>query len=116
MAVNKAKNHYLGKEGCARLNCAQAVVSAFQEHYNLSPDLVQEFEGYGRGKAPQGLCGAYYAARHILEQDNKPAQLSELKNYFLEQAGALECQTIRHDKKLSCVGCVEKSAEFLARK
>lgn len=115
MPVNNAKNHYLGKEGLVKLNCAQAIISTFQDKFNLKQDLVGVFEANGRGKAPGGLCGAYYAAQYILKQQDAREQLSALEEYFRGQAGALECQEIRRAKQLSCVGCVEKSAEFLAR-
>jgi hypothetical protein len=56
MPIEKAKKHFLGKEGHERLDCAQAI---------------------------------------------------------LNLAGSLKCDEIRKLKKLSCLGCVEKAAEFL---
>jgi hypothetical protein len=47
------------------------------------------------------------------QQDKE--KIAELEEYFLEHAGALECSNIRGLKKLSCVGCVEKSSEFLEK-
>ncbi len=102
MPIKKARNHYLGKEDCPRLNCAQSVLAGF----GVTEDVIAEFALYGGGKAPEGWCGAAYAAAHILK--NKQA----VQDYFLEQAGAITCNEIRKLRKLSCIGCVEKAAEF----
>lgn len=96
------------------MNCAQSVVSAFKEKFSLEDDLVDSFKAYGGGRAPAGLCGAFYAVKSIMEKLDKE-KISELEQYFLEHAGALECSNIKSLRKLSCVGCVEKSSEFLEK-
>lgn len=113
MSVIKAKNNYIGN-GCKRMNCAQSVISAFQEKYKIEEDLVEAFQKFGGGNAPEGLCGAYYAVKYILSTFDKD-KVADLEKYFLESAGALECRNIREKRKLSCVGCVEKSSEFLEK-
>ncbi len=114
MSVVKAKNNYTGQGGCRRMNCAQAVMSAFSEDFNIDESMVEAFKNYGGGRAPDGLCGAYYAVRYILGK-TEPDRLEELEKHFLEHAGALECRNIKGLKRLSCVGCVEKSSEFLEK-
>ena len=114
MSAIKAKNNYTGQGGCQRMNCAQAVISAFKEDFNIGEDMVDTFGSYGGGRAPEGLCGAYYAVKSILSKQD-PSKLEELEKHFLEHAGALECSNIKGLKKLSCVGCVEKSSEFLEK-
>jgi hypothetical protein len=59
MPVNTAKNHYLGKEGCKRMNCAQSVINAFKEKFDLKKETIELFKVYGAGRAPEGLCGAF---------------------------------------------------------
>ena len=113
MPVNKAKNNYLGK-GTPRLNCAQAVIKAFEERFGLDEATFRKFAAYGGGNAPEGLCGAYCAARHLIEL-KAPDRLQEFESFFTEQAGSLKCSEIRKGRKLSCLGCVEKAAEFTAR-
>lgn len=112
MPINKARNHYLGKEGLKRLNCAQSVISAFKEKYEIDDDTIDLFKGYGGGNAPEGVCGAFYAGMFALEKQ-APEKIEEFKKYFIENAGSLSCREIRTNKKLSCVGCVEKSSEYL---
>ncbi len=114
MSVTQARNNYTGQGGTQRMNCAQAVLSAFKEDFNIGEELVEAFKSYGGGRAPNGLCGAYYAVKYILDRQD-PAKIEELEKHFLEHAGALECSNIKGLKKLSCVGCVEKSSEFLEK-
>lgn len=115
MSANTAVNHYMGKEGYRRLNCAQSVIYAFKEKFGISPDIIESFVAFGGGRAPDGLCGAFFAARYILEKHAAGGEPSELDEYFAEQAGALKCREIRMCRMLSCIGCVEKSAEFLEK-
>lgn len=114
MSIIKARNNYTGQGGCTRLNCAQAVLCAFKEKFNIEGDLVEAFKAYGGGRAPGGVCGAYYAAKCIIDRCDKEKE-DELKQYFLEHAGALECSSIKGLRKLSCVGCVEKGSEFIEK-
>ena len=114
MSVIQAKNNYTGLGGCQRMNCAQSVMSAFKKEFDIGDDLIAGFGNYGGGRAPGGLCGAYYAVRFILSRKD-PEKLEELEKHFLQYAGALECSSIKGLKKLSCVGCVEKSSEFLEK-
>lgn len=113
MLVEKARDHFLGKNGCRRLNCAQAVVATFKDKFRLPEHMIDEYASFGVGKAPQGECGAFYAARSILEAIN-PEKFRQHEERLIAQLGSLTCRDIRSSRKLSCVGCVEKAAEFLA--
>ena len=108
MPIDKAKKHFLGKDGHERLNCAEALLKAFSE---LSPS-DQKALCQGGGRSPNGECGAICAAKHILKKHH-PEKITALENDFKEAAGSLQCQEIRKLRKLSCLGCVEKAAELL---
>jgi hypothetical protein len=112
MSIEKAKEHYQGVSGKERLNCGQAVLKAFQEKFSVSDELIAEFKAYGAGKAPEGYCGAFYAAKVILEK-NFPGKLGDLENAFASEAGSTKCKKIRELRKLSCLGCIEKAAQAL---
>jgi hypothetical protein len=113
MSKEKAKAHFLGQSGYKKLNCGLAVIVAFKEKFTLRDELVSEFAGYGGGKAPQGLCGAFYAAQVILGK--QPDILKECEAIFLTLAGSTKCKDIRASRKLTCLGCVEKTAQCLEK-
>ncbi|MFA5062974.1 MAG: C-GCAxxG-C-C family protein [Candidatus Omnitrophota bacterium] len=111
MLIEKARNNFLGKSG-ARYNCAQSVIKACSDLFGVAPDLLKIHAGSGGGNAPDGYCGALYAALYILNIKNNDKS-EECKDYFLKYAGALTCKEIKSGRKVSCVVCVEKAAEFL---
>jgi hypothetical protein len=108
---HKAKEYFLGENG-TRLNCAQAVLQAYCDTSRCSHKFLENHGDCGSGKAPGGYCGAFYAALNILELTGQDKR-KECEDFFIGQAGALACKEIRRLKKLSCLGCVEKAAEFL---
>lgn len=114
MSVKKALSNFLGQNNCIRMNCAQSVIHAFKDSFNINDETVEKFKDFGGGKAPGEVCGAFYAVKYIMEQYNLK-DYEAFEKYFVEQAGAIKCRDIRKAKKLSCVGCVEKSAEFLEK-
>lgn len=108
MTREKAKENYLRQ----RLNCAQAIVEAFKERFQLTDRELEKYLNYGGGGGPSGLCGAYAAAKDLLEKYH-PERLPEFEKHFFDSAKSLKCGEIRKLRKLSCVGCVEKAAEFI---
>lgn len=112
MSVEKAKAHYTAREGHKKLNCGQAVIAAFSQKHALSPEVVEIFASYGAGRAPEGECGALYAAKYILQKAHK-AKITDCQKAFIAAAGSTKCKEIRKLNKLPCIGCVEKAAEFL---
>ncbi|MDD5583665.1 MAG: hypothetical protein PHV55_01230 [Candidatus Omnitrophica bacterium] len=113
MSKEKAKVLFLGTQGHKKLNCGQAIIGAFKEKFNVSDATLCEFAKYGGGKAPEGLCGALYAAQVILGKH--PDKMKECEVVFLTFAGSAKCKDIRALKKLTCSGCVEKVAQCLEK-
>ena len=62
--------------------------------------------------APEGYCGAFYAAKCILDK-HFPHRSAEGLEQLRSAAGSLKCREIKALKKLPCVGCVEKAAEVV---
>ena len=112
MSKEKAKAHFLGQYGHKKLNCGQTIVHAFKDKFSLSDELIPQFEGFGGGKAPEGHCGAFYAAKVILE-NRHPDKLKDCESSLLTHAGSTKCKNIRSSRKLTCIGCIEKVAESL---
>jgi hypothetical protein len=110
MAGKTAKENYIKK----RMNCAMSVADALKEKCSLSEEDIKEHLSHGGGNAPEGWCGAPYAAKRILEKTGRADKIKELEAEFMDAAGALECDAIRKGRKLSCIGCIEKAADFIA--
>ena len=107
-----AQAYFLGKKGPRRLNCAQSVAETFQESFPLEEKTAALLSTCGGGMAPGGYCGAFYAAKCILEQ-HFPHRSEEGMERLRSAAGSLQCREIKALKKLPCVGCVEKAAEVV---
>ncbi|OGC22136.1 hypothetical protein A2291_01400 [candidate division WOR-1 bacterium RIFOXYB2_FULL_42_35] len=114
MHHQKAKNIFLGRDGEIRGNCAEAVLRAFKDTMGVEENLLALAKGHGGGRAPEGYCGAYYVAKLLIEKYCCLEKTQEFEQYFKELASSLKCNEIRQARKLSCVGCVEKAAEFIA--
>ncbi len=113
MFVQKAHNYFLGKEGYQKLNCCQAVLSAFNVQGRIPIKEIYDAKSHGGGKAPEGRCGALHAAHLILKE--RPEKIKECEAALSLEAGAITCKEIRHLRKLSCVGCVETVALCLQK-
>ncbi len=96
--------------GKDKLNCAQAILKAFQPAFGTSDAEIEAFKTAGLGKAPDGVCGALYAAKHLL---GNPELAGKLDTAFERQAGAVQCKKIRKLKKLVCRDCVALAARLL---
>lgn len=112
MSKTKATELYLGLNGNKKHNCAQAVIAGFKSEFSLNDELVAAFAAHGGGKAPEGCCGALFAALHIFQSEDT-CEIEKLTESFISAAGSTKCKEIRSTKKLSCLGCVEKAAEIL---
>ena len=99
MEVAKALDHFRNKQG-HNYNCAQAIAAAF----DADP---AGFSTHGSGRAPEGWCGAAYAAANLIQDPEK------VKAAFLQAAGSVACRDIRRSRALSCAACVETSARLV---
>lgn len=91
------------------MNCAEAVAGAWQKVSGKNLEVTENLSKCGSGRAPQGLCGAVYAAQLVSDADKK----AELTHRFADAAGSLVCGEIRSMRKLSCAACVELAASLL---
>lgn len=107
-----AKAYFLGKKGPRRLNCAQSVAETFREKYPLAEKKATILFACGGGMAPEGYCGAFYAAKCLLDH-HFPYLAQESMAQLHAAAGSLKCREIKALRKLPCLGCVEKAAEVV---
>lgn len=104
---NTATEYYKSRQG----NCAQSIAVAWA--VKSSEDLIikEQFVQYGSGKAPEGMCGALYAACS-LAGDNYEVVKDEFATF---SAGHISCKDIRKAKQLPCIKCVEVAAKLLEK-
>jgi hypothetical protein len=107
MPVERAMTAYK-KE---RLNCAQSVLRAFQQHRSISEEEIVQARHHGGGRAENGVCGALHAA---LKLTGDPSLRDHLRSTFVARAGAETCREIRSAARLPCVDCVRLAASLLA--
>ena len=94
-----------------RLNCAQSVLHAWREVFGDTTITIPGLKPVGAGRAPEGLCGAIYAACLLA-----PDRAEGLKAAFAARVGSLYCKEIRAARKHCCADCVAEAAELLAGK
>lgn len=83
-------------------NCAQSVAMGAAR-----PELAEALRTCGGGRAPDGLCGALYAALQLTPPDRHEA----VRQAFARQAGALKCREIKGAAAPTpCARCVQIAA------
>ena len=89
-------------------NCAQAVAAGCGADENL----VKELSCCGGGKAPEGRCGALYAALEMTPAEKHEA----LKAEFVSVAKAEDCRSIKAQiPPTPCAECVRIAAELVEK-
>ncbi|MBN2482798.1 MAG: C-GCAxxG-C-C family protein [Candidatus Omnitrophica bacterium] len=96
--------------GWHRFNCAQSVAKYFQEKFGLSEDLIGSYKDKGKGAAPEGMCGSFFAACALLKD---PEDIAYLEKKFTEAASSTKCKEIRTLKKVTCKETVDLAADTL---
>ncbi len=107
MSKKSAKDYFRGVE---KYNCAQAVVKAFQEEFNIPEEVVESYASKGAGQAEGNLCGSLYAAEKLLKD---PEKIVHLEKLFAGEAGSIKCKEIRKLRRLSCKGTVELAERII---
>lgn len=87
-------------------NCAQSVAAGLG-HEELVPVLA----GAGGGRAPEGICGALYAALLTTPE----AEHEEIRREFAARAGSVLCRELKTVYKFPCVECVRLAAGLAER-
>ncbi len=93
--------------GKQRNNCAQAVLRAYADVAGVGPCCIERFSQFGSGRAPEGQCGALFAAKAMLHD---PAARRAVEDSFLRAAGSTACREIRREGRITCKQCVQTAA------
>lgn len=103
----KEKALYSFRQPPLSLNCAQAIAHGFGRE-----DLASQLQTCGGGKAPDGLCGALYAAMIIAGEPTA----AEIADAFEKELGYRTCFSLKREGKVSCPKCVACAADLLSAK
>jgi hypothetical protein len=89
--------------GKHRYNCAQAILKAYAPKIGLGDSCLEKHSRLGNGLAPEGECGALFAAKSILQD---PAAKKKTEEEFVRAAGSAKCREIRKIRIFTCNQCV----------
>lgn len=89
-----------------RYNCAQSVAAGAGRE-----DLIPAMAAMGGGRAPEGICGALYAALQLLPEEKQAAAMAEFQN----TAGSMLCREIKSGTVFSCAECVALAEQLLKK-
>jgi len=110
--VNRVKADKFFRTEPEKLNCAQCILKAFQAQLNISDSIIAEFRRYGGGRAPEGVCGALYAADYLLKQHGK----NSIQEEFRQKTNAVTCLELRKKRKVLCEMYINIVDELLEQK
>jgi hypothetical protein len=98
--------------GVERYNCAQAVLRAYTPAIGMSDEnqtrFLEQFSQFGGGRAPEGECGALFAAKAILSDSDAK---QKVEDDFVRAAGSTKCSDIRGPKTITCAQCVQVASD-----
>jgi hypothetical protein len=82
-------------------------LKAYASLVDVSDSCLERFSRFGAGRAPDGECGALFAAKAILKEVDAK---KEVEREFVEVAGTTRCRDIRRGRRASCEQCVQSAA------
>lgn len=88
-------------------NCAQAIANHWRELY-AEDDTVERYAPYVGGHAPEGYCGALYAAMQAC-----PCHADDIKRSFKARCGGVLCREIKGESRTPCEVCVDTADELV---
>ena len=104
-----AKNFHAEHRGNCAMSVAYGYALATGKSKAEAVASAEMFRAFGGGKAPNGACGALYAAKMM-----QPDHADAIEEFFKRGAqGFTKCQEIRPNKVIPCNRCVELAGEAL---
>ncbi|MGC8624853.1 MAG: hypothetical protein ACP5VQ_06265 [Phycisphaerae bacterium] len=104
--VERAVSFFRTRQG----NCAQSVAHSWCEKMSTNCEEYEHLHACGHGRAPDGTCGALYAAKLIAG----PERAAQIEAAFAAASGGFtKCRDIRTHRAMSCVQCVSTAARLL---
>lgn len=110
--------------GTRKVNCAEAILRAYLGDRSALPAGVKNFRALGWGHAPEGECGAYFAAGYVIDQltfagpaagRTRASKRRAFESEFIRRIGSKTCTCIKKDRLASCRQCVAVGVDLLDR-
>ncbi len=92
-------------------NCAQSILAAWKDEFGIEDAEIGDFKNYGGGRAPDGVCGALFAANFLLNRKG----LASATEHFEKQVGFTTCRKIKGDAHVCCEQCVQTGHDLVRR-
>ena len=104
-----SKNFHAEHRGNCAMSVAYGYARATGKSEAESVDTAETFRNFGGGRAPEGFCGALYAAKMM-----QPDHAESIEDFFKRGAkGCFKCKEIRPNAVIPCNRCVELAGEAL---
>ena len=104
-----SKEFHAAKRGNCAMSVAYGNARATGKSEAEAVASAEMFRNFGGGKAPNGQCGALYAAKMM-----QPDHAEAIEDFFKRGAqGFTRCKEIRPNKVIPCNRCVELAGEAL---
>ena len=117
MSKKLAIDGYLGLNNQKRLNCVQTILGAFKDagKFNfVDEQMIDSFSSFGGGRAPEGVCGAYYSAVQLLSKVQDFEAVKKFETEFFEKFKTSKCKDLKANK-ISCIDAIGFCGEFLEK-
>lgn len=107
--ANLSKEFHAGKRGNCAMSVAYGYARAAGKPEAEAVETAEMFRNFGGGRAPDGQCGALYAAKMM-----QPDHAEAIEEFFKRGAqGCTKCKEIRPAAVIPCNRCVELAGEAL---
>lgn len=94
-------------------NCAQTLLKMFEKTHPLSEAEIETYRAHGGGRAPEGQCGALFAAKQLFS--HHPEIIESMHQEFLTEIGDIKCFDIKKRLKKSCQECIACAATLVEK-
>ena len=107
MSVSDAAGEYHAQH---KGNCAQSVCAGYTQVTGKNPEWIDEMSKCGGGRAPEGYCGALWAAMQSAGKENEEKVIEEFKK---GSQGCTKCKEIRGGNVIPCNQCVRNAGKAI---
>ena len=91
-------------------NCAQCIVYKWNALFADNGQFAEAAKSHGAGRAPEGLCGALFAAASAV-----PNHRDEIIEEFKAKNGATTCMELKVTLNVPCKQCIDVADDLVEK-